>query len=744
MARKKIKEETNSSEQIAPIVDQPITETVEKNYMPYVMSVIISRAIPEIDGFKPSHRKILFSMFKMGLMTGPRTKSANIVGQTMHLNPHGDASIYDTMVRLTRGNQSLLHPFIDSKGSFGKQYSTSMAYAASRYTEAKLDPFCAEIFRGIDKNAVDMVPNYDNTTTEPVLLPTSFPNILVSPNMGIAVGVASKICSFNLAEVCDGTIQILKNPHTDVDEMLDIIKAPDFAGGGYVIYDREEFTSIYKTGHGNFTLRAKYRYDPKANCIDILEIPYSTSIEKIMAKLMELVKANKLKEVSDFRDEIDLSGFKLTLDLKKGTDPDALMAKLYRLTPLEDNFACNFNVLIDNVPKQLGVIDIIKEWIKFRMVCVRRELTFELGKKNDRLHLLLGLAKILLDIDKAVKIVRNTQNDRDVVPNLMQGFDVDEIQAEFIAEIKLRNFNREYILSKINEIESLKDEIEKLETLISSDAKLKNYIASQLKEIKNKYKKDRLTEIIYPHEIVQYEEEDTVENYNVKLVFTKEGYFKKVNFNSYKTSEEQKVKEGDEVIVAEDGDNLTDLLFFSDKAQCYKSKASAFDCVKSSVMGEYVPAKLSFDQGERAIFFCGVKEYFEDKYIVFIFENGKGVRVPLSAYETKGNRKKLTGAYSQNSPIAAVLYEDAPFDMLILDSSNKAILINSSLIPIKTTRNSQGVTVFSLKKGCKVVGAIKNFAGKSSGGKSLRKTKIPATGVSYGEYELSENQIKLI
>lgn len=744
MARKKIKEEVNQMEEIAPILDQPITETVEKNYMPYVMSVIISRAIPEIDGFKPSHRKILYTMFKMGLMSGPRTKSANIVGQTMHLNPHGDASIYDTMVRLTRGNQSLLHPFIDSKGSFGKQYSTSMAYAASRYTEAKLDPFCAEIFRGIDKNAVDMVPNYDNTTTEPTLLPTSFPNILVSPNMGIAVGVASRICSFNLAEVCDGTIQVLKNPHTDVDEILDIIKAPDFSGGGYVIYDREEFTNIYKTGHGNFTLRAKYKYDPKANCIDILEIPYSTSIEKIMTKLMELVKANKLKEVSDFRDEIDLGGFKLTLDLKKGTDPDALMAKLYKLTPLQDNFACNFNVLIDNVPKQLGVVDIIKEWIKFRMVCVRRELTFELGKKNDRLHLLLGLAKILLDLDKAVKIVRNTQNDKDVIPNLMQGFDVDEIQAEFIAEIKLRNFNKEYILSKIKEIESLKDEIEKLETLISSDARLKTYISSQLKDIRDKYKKDRLTEIIYPHEIVQYEEEDTIENYNVKLVFTKEGYFKKVNLNSYKASEEQKVKEGDEVLVAEDGDNLTDLLFFSDKAQCYKSKASVFDCVKSSVMGEYVPAKLSFDQGERAIFLCGVKEYFEDKYLVFIFENGKGVRVPLSAYETKGNRKKLTGAYSSGSPIAAVLYEDEPFDMLILDSSNKAILISSSLIPIKTTRSSQGVTLFSLKKGSKIIKVVKNFAGKSAAGKSLRKTKIPATGVSYGDYEISENQIKLI
>ncbi len=744
MAKKKIKEAEGNSDITAPIVDQPITETVEKNYMPYVMSVIISRAIPEIDGFKPSHRKILYTMFKMGLMNGPITKSANIVGQTMHLNPHGDASIYDTMVRLTRGYQALLHPFIESKGSFGKHYSTSMAYAASRYTEAKLAPFCSEIFRGIDKNAVDMVPNYDNTTTEPTLLPTSFPNILVSPNMGIAVGVASKICSFNLAEVCDGTIKVLKNPHTDVDEILDIIKAPDFSGGGYVIYDREEFTNIYKTGHGNFTLRAKYRYDPKANCIDILEIPYSTSIEKIMAKLMELVKANKLKEVSDFRDEIDLSGFKLTIDLKKGTDPDALMAKLYRYTPLQDTFACNFNVLIDNVPKLLGVVDIINEWIKFRMQCVRRELTFDLDRKNERLHLLLGLAKILLDIDKAVKIVRNTQNDKDVIPNLMQGFDVDEVQAEFIAEIKLRNFNKEYILDKIREIESIKDDIERLEALISSDSKLKGYISSQLKEIRDKYKKDRLTKIIYPQDLVEYNEESAVENYNVKLVFTKEGYFKKVNLTSYKTADEQKLKEGDEIIVAEDGDNLTDLLFFSDKAQCYKTKASAFDCVKSSVMGEYIPSKLAFDQGEKAIFLCKAKEYADNKYLVFIFENGKGVRVPLSAYETKGNRKKLTGAYSQVSPIAAILFEEAPFDMLILDSSNKAILINSSIIPIKTTRSSQGVTLFTLKKGCKITDVVKNFSGKSSGGKSLRKTKIPAAGVSYGDYVINENQIKLI
>jgi len=744
MAKRKKTEETEVALPDAPIIDQPITETVEKNYMPYVMSVIISRAIPEIDGFKPSHRKILYTMLKMGLMNGPRSKSANIVGQTMHLNPHGDASIYDTMVRLTRGNQSLLHPFIDSKGSFGKQYSTSMAYAASRYTEAKLDPFCAEIFRGIDKNAVDMVPNYDNTTTEPTLLPTSFPNILVSPNMGIAVGVASKICSFNLAEVCDGTIAVLKNPNTDVDQMLDIIKGPDFPGGGYVIYDREEFSRIYAQGHGNFVLRGKYKYDPEANCIDIVEIPYSTSIEKILGKLTELVKANKLKEITDFRDEIDLSGFKLTIDLRKGTDPELLMAKLYKLTPLEDSFACNFNVLVGSVPKQLGVIDIIKEWIKFRMTCVKRELTFELDKKNEKLHMLLGLAKILLDIDKAVKIVRNTQNDKDVIPNLMQGFDIDQPQAEFIAEIKLRNFNKEYILSKIKEIESLKDEIDRIEALLASDAKLRTYIANQLKDIKEKYQKDRLTQIIYPEDVVEYKEEETVENYNVKLVFTKEGYFKKVSLASYKMAEEQRVKDGDEVLTVQDGENIAELLFFSDKAQCYKSKVSAFDTVKSSTMGEYIPSKLGFDSGERAIYSQVIDEYSDEKYFVFIFENGKGVKVPASAYETKGNRKKLTAAYSDASAVVAILYEEEPFDMLIIDSSQRAIQINSSLIPVKSTRSSQGVALFALKKNSRVVKVIKDFSGKSPGGRSYRKTKIPATGIPLDDYDISENQINLI
>ena len=737
MAKKK-KTEEQVPEVIAPVVDQPITETIEKNYMPYVMSVIISRAIPEIDGFKPAHRKILYTMYEMGLMTGQRTKSANIVGQTMHLNPHGDQSIYETMVRLTRGNQSLLHPFIDSKGSFGKQYSTNMKYAASRYTEAKLDPFCAEIFRGIDKNAVDMVPNYDNSTTEPVLLPTTFPNILVSPNLGIAVGIASKIASFNLAEVCDGAIQILKNPNTDADQMLDIIKAPDFPGGGYVIYDKQEFTNIYKTGQGNFVLRAKYRYDPKANCIDILEIPYSTSIEKIMDKIASRVKENKLKEITDFRDEIDLSGFKLTIDLKKGTDPDALMAKLYRLTPLEDRFPCNFNVLIDNVPKQLGIIDILKEWIRFRKGCVLRELNFDLQKKQDKLHLLLGLAKILLDIDKAVKIVRGTQNDRDVVPNLMNGFDVDQIQAEYIAEIKLRNFNKEYILNKINEIEALKNEIDELESLISNDKKLRAYIANQLRDVRNKYGKPRLTEIIYPEDIVEYEESETVENYDVKLLFTKEGYFKKFMSASYRETDEQKMKEDDAVKLVESSDNVAELMFMSDKGQCYKSRVSAFDTVRSSAMGVYIPSKLGFDQDERAVFMHALHDYPANKNLIFIFENGKGVRVPLSAYETKGNRKKLTGAFSTVSPAAAIFYEDQPTDILIYSDSGKAIQISSSLIPVKTTRSSQGVVLLQLKGKQKVTGAVLGFKGKTKSGRSYKKIKIPSAGSTFDEGDLDE------
>lgn len=741
MARKKKQNDIQDIEQIAPVVEQPITDTVVSNYMPYAMSVIISRAIPEIDGFKPSHRKILYTMLKMGLMSGARTKSANVVGQTMHLNPHGDASIYETLVRLTKDNESLLHPFVDSKGSFGKQYSADPP-AASRYTEVKLDPFCAEIFRGIDKDAVDFVPNYDNTTTEPVLLPTSFPNILVSANMGIAVGLMSKICSFNLGEICDGTIQILRNPHTDVDQILDIIKAPDFPGGGQLIYNRAQLSDIYRTGTGSFAVRSRYVYDKDQNCIDIIQIPYSTSLDLIMKKLTELVKNNQLKEVSDFRDEIDRNGFKLTLDLRKGVDPDQLMNKLFKLTPLQDNFSCNFTVLVGNVPKQLGIIEIIKEWITFRIGCVKRELSFDLQKKKERLHLLQGLGKILLDIDKAIKIVRQTPNEKDVIPNLMKGFDIDEIQAEFIAEIKLRNLNREYILKRTEEIESLTEEIADIEDLISSEARLKTYISKQLKEIKAKYGKPRMTQLVYEEDITEYIEEETVDSYPVKLLFTKQGYFKKITPQSLRGNDEQKLREDDEITVYEDADNTDMLLFFSDRGQCYKAFADQFDITKASAAGDYIPAKLAFDKGERAVFMKSFKKGDYSGNFVFLFENGKGVRVPVSAYETKSNRRKLTGAYSTTSPIVAVFYEDKPFDVLIVADTGKAILIETSLIPIKTTRSSQGVTLFTLKDKQKIVDAVKDY--KPNGGKSCRKLKIPATGVAVGAMEIGDNQIKLI
>lgn len=741
MARKKKQSDIQDIEQTAPVVEQPITDTVVSNYMPYAMSVIISRAIPEIDGFKPSHRKILYTMLKMGLMSGARTKSANVVGQTMHLNPHGDASIYETLVRLTKDNESLLHPFVDSKGSFGKQYSADPP-AASRYTEVKLDPFCAEIFRGIDKDAVDFVPNYDNTTTEPVLLPTSFPNILVSANMGIAVGLMSKICSFNLGEICDGTIQILRNPHTDVDQILDIIKAPDFPGGGQLIYNRSQLSDLYKTGTGSFAVRSRYTYDKEQNCIDIIQIPYSTSLDLIMKKLTELVKNNQLKEVSDFRDEIDRNGFKLTLDLRKGVDPDQLMNKLFKLTPLQDNFSSNFTVLIGNVPKQLGIIEIIKEWIIFRIGCVKRELSFDLQKKKERLHLLQGLGKILLDIDKAIKIVRQTPNEKDVIPNLMKGFDIDEIQAEFIAEIKLRNLNREYILKRTEEIESLTEEIADIEDLISSEARLKTYISKQLKEIKAKYGKPRMTQLVYEEDITEYVEEETVDSYPVKLLFTKQGYFKKITPQSLRGNDEQKLREDDEITVYEDADNTDMLLFFSDRGQCYKAFADQFDITKASAAGDYIPAKLGFDKGERAVFMKSFKRGDYSGNFVFLFENGKGVRIPVSAYETKSNRKKLTGAYSTASPVVNVFYEDKPFDVLIIVDTGKAILIESSLIPIKSTRSSQGVTLFTLKDKQKIVDAVRDY--KPNGGKSCRKLKIPATGVAVGAMEIGDNQIKLI
>ncbi|MBQ7384573.1 MAG: topoisomerase IV [Clostridia bacterium] len=730
---------------VAPIQNQIITDTIEKNYMPYVMSVIISRAIPEIDGFKPSHRKLLYTMYKMGLLTGNRTKSANVVGQTMKLNPHGDMAIYETMVRLTRGNESLLHPFVDSKGSFGKQYSSEMKFAASRYTEVKLDPICNEIFKGIDKNAVDMVDNYDNTTKEPVLLPTTFPNVLVTPNTGIAVGMASSICSFNLAEVCDGTIAVLKNPKVSTDKILDIIKAPDFPCGGAIIYDRETMRQIYETGSGSVKIRSRYNYDKEQNCIDIIQIPYSTTIELILKRIAELVKEGKLKEITDFRDEIDLNGFKLTLDLRRGVDPDKLMTKLFKLTPLEDSFKCNFNILIDSSPRQLGVVDIIKEWIKFRMLCLRRELEFELGKKRDKLHLLLGLGKILLDIDKAIRIIRHTEKEEDVIPNLMSGFNIDKIQADYICEIKLRNLNKEYIINRINEIEGLQNEIARLEEILADELKIKALIATQLTEIKKKYGQPRRSQLIHSDDIEVYNEEDHVENYNARIYLTREGYFKKITLQSLRGNDEQKLKEGDSIIITEDTDNLSDLIFVTDKCQIYRAKTADFESVKASAMGEFVPAKLGMDEGEKPVFMRVQSGYPAGENFVFVFENGKGVRVPVTAYETKANRKKLINAYSSASPICGVFYEKEkePFEIMLVNSDDKAIIIKTSLIPAKNTRTSAGVTLMTMKKGQTLVSCTDKIDESYENAKGYRKLKIPATGQLLVEKDIMKQQLKI-
>ena len=713
---------------------QPITETIEKNYMPYVMSVIISRAIPEIDGLKPSHRKLLYTMYTMGLLHGNRTKSANIVGQTMKLNPHGEAAIYETLVRLTRDNATLLHPFVDSKGNFGKQYSSDMQYAAARYTECKLEHFCEELFRGIDKNAVDMVDNYDGTMTEPVLLPTTFPNVLVTPNTGIAVGMASNVCSFNLSEICDGTIALLKNPKTSTDKIMQLIKAPDFSGGGEILYDEAQIRQIYETGSGSVRIRSVYEYDKKENCIDILQIPYSTSIEQIMKRIGDMIKEGKLKEVTDFRDEIDLNGFKLTLDLRRGVDPDKLMKKLFKSTPLEDSFKCNFNILINSVPRQMGITEILTEWIAFRIGCVRRELTFDLEKNQAKLHLLLGLGKILLDIDKAIRIIRQTEKEEDVIPNLEEGFSIDKIQAEYIAEIKLRNLNREYILNRIREIEGLQKEIAELEELLGDEIKIKNYIVKQLQEIKKKYGKPRLSTIIYAGDEPEFEEEETIENYNVRLVLSKEGYFKKITFQSLKGNDEQKFKDGDAEFQSFDAENINDIIFFTNKCQVYRSKVADFECTKASALGDFLPAKLEMDTGEKPIFMRIQNNYPENENFIFIFENGKGVRVPASSYQTKGNRRKLIGAYSDASPIIGVFYETEPIDLLLISSDKKAIVVKSSLIPIKTTRSAAGVNVFTLKKGNKLVSAAANFE-EYFDPKGFKKLKIPASGVAIPDGE---------
>ena len=713
----------------APIVYQPITETIEKNYMPYVMSVIISRAIPEIDGLKPSHRKLLYTMYKMGLLTGPRTKSANIVGQTMKLNPHGDASIYETMVRLTRGNATLLHPLVDSKGSFGKQYSSEMKYAASRYTECKLDAICAELFAGIDKNAVDMIDNYDATMKEPVLLPTTFPNILVMPNMGIAVGMASNICSFNLAEICDGTIALLRKPNLSVDKMMELIKAPDFSGGGILLYDEEQLRQIYTTGQGSIRLRGRYVYDKTHNCIEIIQIPYSTTVEIIMAKLDTMFKEGKLKEVSDYRDETDLSGLKLTLDLRRGVDPEQLMAKLFKMTALEDTFKCNFNVLIDSVPRTLGIVELLSEWIRFRLACLRREIAFDLKKKKDKLHLLLALGKILLDIDKAIRIIRHTEKESDVVPNLMKGFGIDEIQANFIAEIKLRNLNREYIINRISEIEDLQAEIADMEETLKDELKQKALVIKQLTEIKKKYGQPRRTQIVAADAVKVYREEEHTEDYPARFVLTREGYFKKITFQSLRGNDEQKCKEGDEILNLFDGSNTDTLIFVTDKQQIYRAKADDFDTTKASALGEYLPVKLHMDPEEKPILMNIQNKFPAKENLIFLFANGKGVRISMSNYEALTGRRRITSAYSKNSPIIAAFYEKTPMEILLVSSDNRAIVIKSTLIPQMATRTSGGVTLMALKPGQTVTRASLDVESIPEGAKSLKKVKIPAAGV---------------
>ena len=662
------------------IVQQDISDTLRQNFMPYAMSVIMSRAIPEIDGFKPSHRKLLYTMYKMGLLGSARTKSANIVGQTMKLNPHGDAAIYDTMVRLSRGYEALLHPYVDSKGNFGKFYSRDMAWAASRYTEARLDPICKELFQDIDKDTVDFVDNYDSTMKEPTLLPATFPSVLVNANTGIAVGMASNICPFNLAEVCRTTIALIRDPEADLFQTM---QAPDFPGGGQILFDRDQMGSIYQTGRGSFRVRCRYTYDKSANCIDVTQIPPTTTIEVIVERVIDLVKQGKIKEIADIRDETGLDGLKITIDLKRGTDPDKLMQKLYKLTTLEDSFACNFNVLIGGTPRVLGVRELLEEWTAFRVECVRRRTYFDLNKKKEKLHLLQGLQVILLDIDKAIRIVRETEEEAEVVPNLMIGFGIDQTQAEYVAEIKLRHLNREYILKRTQEIEELEKAIAELESILSSKAKVKSIIVKELEEVAQKYGQPRRSMILYADEVEEVEITEEVPEYPVNLFFTKEGYFKKITPQSLRMSGEQKLKEGDEIAQQMEEQNSAELLFFSDKCQVYKMKASDFADTKASVLGEYIPAKAQMDENERAVYMAVTHEY--DGYMLFFFENGKVAKVDMSAYQTKQNRKKLLNAYSDKSPLTVALYVKEDQEVLLTASSGRMLLFHTGLIQPKTT-----------------------------------------------------------
>lgn len=721
------------------VVEQPIVSTIRENYMPYAMSVILSRAIPEIDGFKPSHRKLLYMMYKMGLLNSGRTKSANIVGATMKLNPHGDSAIYDTMVRLSRGYEALLHPYVDSKGNFGKFYSRDMAWAASRYTEAKLDAICNELFRDIDKDTVDFVDNYDNTMKEPSLLPVAFPSVLVNANTGIAVGMASNICSFNLREICETTAALIRDPDHDIKSTL---PAPDFTGGCQIIYDENVINQVYETGRGSIKLRAKYVYDKSANCIDILSIPATTTCEVIIEKVIDLVKQGKVKEISDIRDETGIDGLKITIDLKRGVDADKLMTKLYRFTTLEDSYACNFNVLIAGVPRVLGVKALLEEWIAFRIECVRRRTYFDRNKKADKLHLLRGLEKILLDIDKAVKIVRETDEESEVVPNLMIGFGIDEIQAEYVAEIKLRHLNREYILKRTKDLEDLEKEIAELDEILKSKARIKTIIVKELKSIAEKYGQPRKSIIIYD-DVARYEEE-TVEipDYPVNLFFTKEGYFKKITPQSLRMSGEQKLKDGDKIIQELEFTNNCDLLFFTDKCQVYKAKADDFAQTKASVLGDYVAAKLGFDEGENAVKMVVTKDY--KGMLLFAFENGKAAKVPLESYATKTNRKKLTGAYSDKSPLVGLLYMPEDEEVLFKASSGNMLLVHTGALALKTTRSTQGVAVLKPKKGHRLFSIERYKDGTFTNPKRYRTGSLPARGALSVNDDSKDEQLSLI
>ncbi len=725
---KKIAPNKNAYIEGAGIVEnQPITDTLTENYMPYAMSVIVSRALPEIDGFKPSHRKLLYTMYKMGLLTGARTKSANIVGQTMKLNPHGDMAIYETMVRLARGNEALLHPYVDSKGNFGKAYSRDMSFAASRYTEAKLDPICAEIFADIDRDIVDFVPNYDNSMTEPVLLPTRFPAVLVNNNVGIAVSMASNICSFNLSEVCETAAALMKNPEHDI---VSTLKGPDFPGGGFILQDENELRRIYATGRGSVKVRSKYIYDKAANCIEVTEIPPTTTIEAIIDKIVEQVKLGKLKEISDVRDESDLSGLKITIDLKRGQDSEAVMKKLFRITPLQDVFSCNFNILVGGMPKVMGVAEILEQWTDFRITCVKRKTKFELARKKEKLHLLTGLKKILLDIDKAIKIIRETEDDAEVVPNLMIGFGIDETQAEYVADIKLRNINKGYILKRIEEIDSLKEEIADMEDILSSERRVKQIIISELGDIAKKYGKPRKTMFIYGTEDEENEAEEEIPDYPVNLFFTREGYFKKITPQSLRMSGEQKLKENDEIIETYDGSNRAELLFFTDKFQVYKARACDFEDGKASVMGDYLPVKLELDPDERIIKMIAAEDY--SGTLVMFFENGKCAKVPMASFETKTRRKKLANAYNDGSPLVSMTLIDGDCEFMLSSDAGKVMIFNTVLILPKAARDTQGVQVMRLTR-AKLRSAVKYKDGMIKDADSYRTKTVPVAGTLYDE-----------